>query len=204
VVGISLAIVLGHQLSADDVRGLPDRVFSCAPMREAAEALWTTMLPRWGNLGAVDEFRSLIPDQFSAMNIEAAWEQTAPGAEELVTFHWAGFRLVFGRRAIFAAHLEKLIGFVLNLDGLREPLRACARALARQLRSPLVAYGPDSALPFERTFDSVIDGHSLDDVLVRAAELCGEPAQQIEGMMFDGRECREQHGYFVEVIDYVR
>jgi hypothetical protein len=109
----------------------------------------------------------------------------------LVTYEWAGFRLHFGEHAAFGSHLEKLAGFVDDLDELRQPLRACARALARALGSPKIAYGPDSAGSFEYAFDAVGEACTFEDAIARVAVQCGPPAPTIAAI-FDG-----PIGYFI-------
>lgn len=103
--------------------------------------------------------------------------------------------------AVEATHLERLAAFALDLDQLRAPLQACARALARELRSPSIVYGPDSSSPFEAALDVVADS-SLSEIIAVATRNCGAPARRMrdmvvgdDGMPLDG------DGHFIEVVD---
>ena len=116
-------------------------------------------------------------------------------------FQWAGFNVRFGTRAVQAVHIEKLAGFVRDLNGLRDPLRACAQALARELHSSKVVYGPDCFSPFGRVH-GVEDGVSLDEILSDARQLCGEPVGSIREMADQDEDLNlDRRCYFVEPIE---
>ena len=195
--GINLALVLSHSLDAVDVVGFPERVQSSVRMGRAAEQLWQVMRPRW-DLGSAIEFSTFMPEErLSVSDVTATWKRG-----DVPKFSWAGFRLYFGERAVAAFHIEKLAGFVLDLNGLRSPLQMCAHALACELRSSEILYGPDNFSRFEKAL-GVEQGVSLAENLSAAKRECGVPAGSI-------REMADQNGeelnldsscYYVETID---
>ena len=127
----------------------------------------------------------------------ASWTR----GEDVPSFSWAGFHLSFGQRAVAAVHIEKLSGFVLDLDGLRSPLQMCAQALASELRSPKIMYGPDSCSPFEDVL-CVEDGVSLAEISSNARRRCGVPAGSIREMADEAEELYlDSRCYCVQTID---
>jgi len=195
--GINLALVLAHSLEAADLVAFPERAGSSIRLQRAAEQLWQVMSPRWPNLNPVNEFSTFLPDErLSASEVMAAWKQ----GKDLPSFWWAGFHLNFGEGAVAAIHVEKLAGFVLDLDGLRSPLQECAHALASELRSPTLVYGPDSFSPFQTTL-CIEDGRSLAAMLSEANRLCGPPAVTIREMADQAEELNlDRDCYFVEAV----
>lgn len=196
--GINLALVLSHSLEAADLVAFPERVLSSVRMRRAAEHLWQVMGPRWSNLGLVKEFSTFLPgERLSVSDIMAAWER----GEDVPSFWWAGFHLNFGKRVVAAIHIEKLSGFVLDIDGLRSPLHMCAQALAHELRSSKIVYGPDSCSPFQDAL-CVEEGVSLAEILSNAKRRCGVPAGTIREMADEAEERNlDSRCYCVETID---
>jgi hypothetical protein len=196
--GINLAVVLGHSLEASDIVTLPGRVLSSVRMRRSAEHLWQVMRPRWANLGPLSEFSALLSrERVSVSDVMAAWER----GEDVPSFSWAGFNLRFGKRAVEAVHIEKLTGFVLDLDGLRSPLQMCAQALAHELRSSKIMYGPDSFSPFQEVLN-VEDGVSLAEMFSNAMHRCGVPAGSIREMANHAEELNlDSRCYCVEAIE---
>ena len=184
--GINLALLMGHQLEARDLEALGSRLASSTAMRRAAEHLWRVMRPRWRNLGPLEEFAAIVADDhLDERQVEAAWD-----AGDTPSFAWAGFSLYIGRHAVEATHLEKLAGFVLDLDDLRDPLRTCGRALAIALGSPAVLYGPDSASSFEMVSDGVREGRTLAELVHLAEVHCGPPADDIRSMADEDEQLR--------------
>ena len=196
--GINLALVLSHSLEAADLITLPERVLSSVRMRRSAEGLWQVMRPRWPGLGPVNEFSAFVPrERLSVSDVTASWTR----GEDVPSFSWAGFHLYFGKRAVAAVHIEKLSGFVLDLDGLRTPLQMCAQALASELRSPRIMYGPDSFSPFEGVL-GVEDGVSLAEIFSNAKRRCGDAAGSIREMADEAEELNlDSRCYCVETID---
>lgn len=128
-------------------------------------------------------------------DVEVAWKHG-----ELPRFHWAGFSLYFGQAAVRAVHIEKLAGFVLDVEGLRNALGSCVHALARELHSPRIVYGPDSFSPFQEVLD-VDKGRSLEEILSDAKRLCGAAAGSIRGMADENEELNLDLGcYFIETV----
>jgi hypothetical protein len=195
--GINLALVLGHSLGATELPSFRDRASASPSMRRSAGQLWRIMRPRWVNLERMEEFAMFMAgERLSEQGILAAWDRG-----DTPSYQWAGFHLYFGRRAIEATHMEKLAGFVLDLDQLRGPLQACAKALACELRSPYIVYGPDSASPFEQVFD-VGASRSLPELLAIARGKCGEPAPSIREMAnAEGELKLDRNCYHVEIVD---
>jgi hypothetical protein len=196
--GINLAVVLGHSLQAADLLAFPERVLSSVRMQRSAERLWHVMRPRWPNLGLVSEFSTFLPrERLAVSDVMAAWE---PG-QDVPSFQWAGFNLYFGKRAVAAIHIEKLSGFVLDLDRLRSPLQMCAQALARELRSSTIIYGPDSFSPFQEVL-CVEEGVSVAEIVSNAKRRCGVPAGSIREMADEAEELSlYSRCYYVEAID---
>jgi hypothetical protein len=195
--GINLAVVLGLSLGAAELLTFRDHASASPNMRRSAGQLWQVMRPRWANLGRSGDFAKFVAgERLSEDEILTAW-----GRGDTPSYQWAGFHLYFGRRAIEATHMEKLAGFVLDLDQLRDPLQACARALACELRSPFIVYGPDSASPFEQVLD-VGAGSSLPELLSIARRKCGDPAPSIREMADAEEELRlDRNCYYVEIVD---
>jgi hypothetical protein len=126
-----------------------------------------------------------------------AWKR----GHDVPSFEWAGFTLNFGAKAVGAVHIEKLVGFVLDCDALRSPLQTCAQALARELRSPEIVYGPDSFSPFQEAL-GVEDGSSLAEILSSAQRSFGLPVGTIREMAGDDGELNlDRRCYYVETID---
>lgn len=195
--GIDLAVVLGHSLGGAELLAFPERALASVRMQQAARQLWQVMRPRWPNLGQVEEFAMFVTsERLSEDELLAAWERG-----DTPSFEWAGFHLYFGRQAVEATHIEKLAGFVLDLDQLRGPLQACARALACELRSPSIVYGPDSSSPFEVALD-VVACSSLPEILAIARRSCGAPARSIREMAGDDESPNlDRSCYYVEVVE---
>lgn len=195
--GINLAIVLNHYLAPEDLVALPERVRQSAPMQNAAERLWDVMRPRWSNLGSLSEFAALVTaERLSVSEVAATWHRA-----DLARCTWAGFSLHFGRQAVEGVHLEKLAGFVLDRERLRVPLQQCAHALARELRSSAIAYGPDCFSPFQRA-RRADEGVALAEILATAQLECGGPAASIREMADDDEELKlDRQCYFVEEIN---
>jgi hypothetical protein len=102
---------------------------------------------------------------------------------------------------LLASHLEKFAGFVLDLDGLRRPLQMCAQALAFELPSSTIVYGPDSASPFQEAL-CVVQGGSLSEILSVVKVKCGVPANSIREMADEDEELRlERRCYYIETVD---
>ncbi|MGQ0505183.1 MAG: hypothetical protein ACT4TC_07660 [Myxococcaceae bacterium] len=194
---VDLSILVQHQLQADDLVLLPSRVKASAKMRQAAERLWGVMKERWKKLGLLDSFFAFTANEnLAASELEAAWARG-----DTPSFEWAGFHIYAGRRAIHATHLEKLIGFVLDLDHLRQPLRMCALALAQELGSSQVVFGPDSASPYELASEGFMEGRSLQEILQVAIQRCGPPAHDIRSMADENEQLvLEGSCYFVETV----
>jgi hypothetical protein len=195
--GVDLAIILGHSLRPAELLAFPERALASTRMRSAAQQLWQVMRPRWPNLGRVEDFSAFLPcEHLSENDVMATW-----GRGDAPSFNWAGFHLYFGKRAAAAIHLEKLAGFVLDHDQLRDPLQACARALASELRSPSIVYGPDSSSPFEDVL-YVEEGASLPEILANARRTCGVAARSIREMDDEDEDLNPQQGcYYVEAVD---
>jgi hypothetical protein len=198
--GINLALILSHSMDAAGVAAFPARVQSSVLMRRAAERLWHVMRPRWSHLDAIDEFSTVLAtEHLSASAVITAWDRK----EDVPSFLWAGFHLYFGERAVAAIHLEKLAGFVLDLDELRSPLRGCAEALAVELRSSAIVYGPDSVSPFEEAL-WVEKGGSFEELIATARHRCGEPARDVRDMADDEQQLNlETKCYYVEALHLV-
>ena len=196
--GINLLVALSHSLEAEELVALPARVLLSVRMRSSAERLWQAMRPRWPNLRQLDEFTAFVPaERLSVSDVNTSWTR----GKNLPTFSWAGFQLYFGKRAVEAIHIEKLWGFVLDRDGLRTPLQMCAQALAKELRSARIMYGPDSFSPFQGTL-RVEEGASLAEILPNARRRCGDPAESIRDMADEAEELNlETRCYYVETID---
>lgn len=197
-VGVNLCVLLEHDLSARELLEFPSRASKSPAMALAARKLWDVMRSRWPNLGTLASFSELAANEpLSADDIEAAWRRG-----DTPSFSWAGYHLYFGRHAIEATHLEKLAGFVLDLDALREPLRDCARALAGELGSSQVVYGPDSASAFEVAADGFAAGSTLAEILQVAATHCGPAASSIQAMANADEELQLERGcYCVELVE---
>ncbi|MEX0702316.1 MAG: hypothetical protein WD069_09495 [Planctomycetales bacterium] len=195
--GINLALVLGHSLGAAELLALREHASASPSMRRSAGQLWQVMRPRWANLHGLEEFAMFVAGgRLSEDEIQAAWARG-----DTPSYQWAGFHLYFGRRAIQATHMEKLAGFVLDLDQLRDPLQACAKVLACELRSPFIVYGPDSSSPFEEALE-VGAGSSLPELLSIARRKCGDPAPSIREMADAEEDLRlDRNCYHVENID---
>jgi hypothetical protein len=195
--GVNLTLVLGHSLGAAELLAFPERASASLEMQRAARQLWQVVRPRWPNLGGVEEFATIVDcERLTEDEVQAAWARG-----DTPSFKWAGFNLYFGRRAVEATHLERLAAFALDLDQLRAPLQACARALAGELRSPSIVYGPDSSSPFEAALDVVADS-SLSEIIAVATRSCGAPARSMRDMVVgdDGMPL-DKDGYFIEVVD---
>ena len=167
-------------------------------MTQASHDRWGVMRSRWENLGSVDEFSRLVPEGcLTASEVEAAWKRGEPPSCQ-----WAGFTLRVGHRAVAAVHLEKLAGFVLDLDGLRRPLQTCAHALARELGSSAIVYGPDAFSSFQLVFDVVAECGSLTEVLAEAKRRCGESVGSVREMADEDAELHlDARCYCVERIE---
>lgn len=177
-VGVNLSLIMGHDLGAGDLMTLSSRLTASTAMRRAAGRLWLVMKPRWRSLSPVEAFATAVAAQaLDERQTLRAWDMN-----EAPSLEWAGFSLYIGRHSLEATHLEKLAGFVLDLDGLQGPLRACGRALAAELGSPAVMYGPDSASAFELVSEGVRDGRTLDELLHLAEVQLGPPAEDIRSM----------------------
>jgi hypothetical protein len=199
--GIDLAVVLSHSLEAADLVAFPERVLSSIRMRHAAEQLWQVMQPRWPDLGTVTEFLSFQSEQqVSVSDVSTAWNRVDG---DIPSFWWAGFHVCFGRHGVAAIHIEKLVGFVLDIDGLRNPLRSCAQALAHELRSSRIVYGPDAFSPFQHAISVCLeDGGSLTDALWDAERRCGVPVSTIREMADEAEELNlDSKCYCVETVD---
>jgi hypothetical protein len=169
---------MGHELGARDLMTLGSRLTASTAMRRAAERLWLVMKPRWRKLSPVEVFATAVAEQaLDERQTLRAWDM-----DDTPSLEWAGFSLYIGRHTLEATHLEKLAGFVLDLDDLQGPLRACGRALAAALGSPAIMYGPDSASAFEFVSDGVSQGRTLDELLHLAEVHCGPPAEDIRSM----------------------
>ena len=194
--GIQLAIVFGHSLSPAGLTAFAEKASISPRMNRAASRLWDVMHVRWSNLDPIESFTQFKPDErWSERDISAEQEP-----HEKLCFEWAGFTLYFGRNAVFAIHLEKLIGFVLNIDDLQAPLLACIRTLARELQSPMIIIGPDCFSDFQQAYE-VADGSSLDDILDRAKRICGKHVSRIRDMAdSDGELNLDSQCYYVEPV----
>ena len=192
-VGVNLSVIMGHQLEARDLRTLGIRLGSSTVMRGAAERLWTVMRPRWRKLGPLEAFAAVVAnEQLDEGQVLEAWD-----VNDTPSFEWARLSLYVGRHALEATHLEKLAGFVLDLDDLQGPLLACGRALAVALGSPAVMFGPDSASSFELVSDGVCEGRTLNDLLHLAQVHCGPAAHDIRSMAEENGEIRLEQGCYV-------
>lgn len=195
--GIKLAVGIAQSLKAADLASFPARVASSVQMRRAAEDLWPVLSSRWPNLEPVNEFASFVStESLSSTDIEEAWKHG-----DLPRFVWAGFGLYFGRAAVRAVHIERLLGFVLDVHELREPLRLCVHALARELHSSQVVYGPDCASPFQAVLDAE-QGRSLDEIVLDAKRRCGPAAASVRQLANEHEELNLEEGcYCLDAID---
>jgi hypothetical protein len=196
--GINLAIVLSHRLSPPEIKTFAEHASVSPEMQRTALRLWDVMHVRWSNLDPIESFTKFRADEYlSDQRVSADWER-----HETPRFEWAGFSLYFGRNAVLGIHLEKLIGFVLNLDDcdLQTPLLDCIRALARELQSPMIIIGPDCFSNILKASE-VADGSSLTNILNRAKRICGKQVSRIRDMANSDEELHlDQHCYYVESV----
>lgn len=72
-------------------------------------------------------------------------------------------------------------------------------ALAFELRSTMIVYGPDCFSPFQEAL-AVERGASLQELLATARRVCGDPAESIRGMANDDEQLNlTSKCYYVEL-----
>lgn len=193
--GVNLAAVLGHQLDADAVLRLPEKLTTSTALVQATDALAERLAPRWPRLGPrTVSFDTVVP---SADHVERIWND----AEILCLELGAGASLSIGRHAIELHVLERFAVFVDDIEGLQQPILQFVRTVARELGAPKIIYMPDTAYPMTIVLDLVYSGGTLDEIEDKLRREFGSPAETLRAIYVETDDSVEVDGYFIDQLD---
>ncbi|HEX3765560.1 MAG TPA: hypothetical protein VHW23_42985 [Kofleriaceae bacterium] len=164
--GVDLEVLIAHELTAEQVFELPERLSCALPVFAAMSALCAAMEPRWPR--AVPE-----PWTWHQLGIQRRRPVTGPArvrelwadGEPVILEGAAGLTFIRTKLIRLAARC-KLAGFADETCGIQAPIRGLCRALAHEVGSTRAIYLPDSGAnnPFVNLFP---EGASFEEAVAR-------------------------------------